>query len=111
MQNSDHFNVLSEEAKVCVCSGFLLQKYMARELLENNPLHFPTDAKGNLVVNTDELRRSDILQEAGHIRDFVAAYLVHYPEKVKTPGHFKTMLNGVRDWRGLLEYANDFLKS
>ena len=110
LQNSDHFNVLSEEAKVCVCSGFLLQKYMARELLENNPLHFPTDAKGNLVVNTDELRRSDILQEAGHIRDFVAAYLVHYPEKVKTPGHFKTMLNGVRDWRGLLEYANDFFE-
>lgn len=110
LQNSDHFNVLSEEAKVCVCSGFLLQKYMARELLENNPLHFPTDAKGNLVVNTDELRRSDILQEAGHIRDFVAAYLVHYPEKVKTPGHFKTILNGVRDWRGLLEYANDFFE-
>lgn len=110
LQESDHFNVLSEEAKASVCSGFLLQKYLARELLENNPLDFPKDAEGNLVVDPQKLRSADIFQEAGHIRDFVAAYLNHYPEKVKTPGHFKTMLNGVTDWAGLLNYVNDFFE-
>lgn len=110
LRESDHFNVLSEEAKISVCSGFLLQKYLARELLENNPLAFPQDADGNLVVDPQKLRNADIFQEAGHIRDFVAAYLNRYPEKVKTPGHFKTMLNGVTDWAGLLNYANDFFE-
>lgn len=110
LRESDHFNVLSEEAKTSVCSGFLLQKYLARELLENNPLDFSKDAEGNLVVDPQKLRNADIFQEAGHIRDFVAAYLNCYPEKVKTPGHFKTMLNGVTDWAGLLNYANDFFE-
>lgn len=111
LQNSDHFNALSEEAKASVCSGFLLQKFLARELLENNPLHFPLDANGDLVINPSELRSSNIIQEAGHIRDFVATYLGQYPNKVKTPGHFKTMLNGVKNWSGLLAYVDNYFEN
>lgn len=111
LQNSDHFNVLSEEAKTCVCSGFLLQKYLTRELTENNPLNFPINNNGNLVVNTDTLRHSEIFQEAGHIKDFVAAYIARNPEKVKTPGHFKTILNGITNWEELLDYADNFFET
>lgn len=110
LQNNDHFNVLSEEAKICVCSGFLLQKYLAAELIKNNPLNFPVNENGNLVVDTSSLRQSDIFHEAEHIKDFVAAYMAHYPEKVKTPGHFKTMLNGINTWQELLNYAEDFFE-
>ena len=109
-QNGDHFNVLSEEAKICVCSGFLLQKYLTTELIKNNPLHFPVNENGNLAVDTSLLRQSDIFHEAGHIKDFVASYIAHYPEKVKTPGHFKTMLNGVNSWQELLNYVEDFFE-
>ncbi len=42
------------------------------------------------------------------MRDFVAAYMVHNPEKVKTPGYFKTLLNGVKDWKALLAFANAY---
>ena len=90
LQNGDHFNVLSDEAKTGVCSGFLLQKYLTRELLEHNPLNFAKDANGNLLVDTERLKHSAIFQEAVHLRDFVAAYMAKYPDKVKTPGHFKT---------------------
>ena len=108
LQNGDHFNVLSDEAKTGVCSGFLLQKYLTRELLEHNPLNFAKDANGNLLVDTERLKHSAIFQEAVHLRDFVAAYMAKYPDKVKTPGHFKTLLNNVKDWRGVLEYADAF---
>ena len=50
------------------------------------------------------------MQEAGHIRDFVGAYLNRYPDKVKTPGHFKTLLNGINNWGGLVEYADNFFE-
>ena len=40
LQSSDHFNSLSNDAKICVCSGFLFQKYLTNEILKNNPLHF-----------------------------------------------------------------------
>lgn len=110
LQNNDHFNVLSEEAKICVCSGFLLQKYLAAELIKNNPLNFPVNENGNLIVDTTSLRQSDIFHEAEHIKDFVAAYMAHYPEKVKTPGHFKTILNGINTWQDLLNYAEDFFE-
>lgn len=108
LQNGDHFNVLSDEAKTGVCSGFLLQKYLTRELLEHNPLNFAKDANGNLLVDTERLKHSAIFQEAVHLRDFVAAYMAKYPDKVKTPGHFKTLLNNVKDWRGVLDYADAF---
>ena len=111
LQNGDHFNMLGDEAKASVCSGFLLQKYLARELLENNPLNFPTDTNGDLVVNPEKLRSSDIFQEAGHIRDFVTTYLAYHSDKVKTPGHFKTMLNGVKDWAALIAYADNFFEN
>lgn len=111
LQNSDHFNILSEDAKTCVCSGFLLQKYLARELTENNPLNFPANNNGDLIVDTDTLRHSEIFQEAGHLKDFVAAYIAHNPEKVKTPGHFKTMLNGIGTWQELLNYAENFFET
>ena len=109
-QNGDHFNVLSDEAKICVCSGFLLQKYLARELLENNPLRFHQDNRGDLIVDAARLRASEIMQEAGHIRDFVGVYLNRYPDRVKTPGHFKTLLNGINNWGGLVEYADNFFE-
>lgn len=108
LQDSNHFNTLSDDAKVNVCSGFLLQKYLARELIENNPLRFQTNAQGDLVVDVKVLRQSDIFGEAEHLRDFVAAYMVHNPEKVKTPGYFKTLLNGVKDWKALLAFANAY---
>lgn len=108
LQNGDHFNVLSTEAKIGVCCGFLLQKYLTRELLENNPLNFRKNAEGNLVVDPEVLENSEFFQEAVHLRDFIAAYMLKYPDKVKTPGHFKTLLNGVNDWRGVLDYADNF---
>ena len=110
LQDSNHFNILSDEAKANVCSGFLLQKYLARELIENNPLRFQTNMAGDLVVDVNGLRQSEIFHEAIHLRDFVAAYVAHNPEKVKTPGYFKTLLNGVKDWKALLEYANAYFE-
>lgn len=110
LQNSDHFNVLGEDAKTCVCSGFLLQKYLTAELIKNNPLQFAVNENEDLIVDTTALRQSDIFQEAVHIKDFVAAYIARYPEKVKTPGHFKTMLNGVNTWQELLNYAENFFE-
>ena len=110
-QDSNHFNTLSTDAKACVCSGFLLQIYLTRELLQNNPLNFALDNAGNMIVNPQALRQSDIFQETAHLKDFVTAYIAHYPEKVKTPGHFKTMLNGVNTWTELLTYANNFFET
>lgn len=63
LQNGDHFNVLSDEAKTGVCSGFLLQKYLTRELLEHNPLNFAKDANGNLLVDTERLKHSAIFRK------------------------------------------------
>ena len=71
-------------------------------------MHFQTNAQGDLVVDVKVLRQSDIFSEAEHLRDFVAAYMVHNPEKVKTPGYFKTLLNGVKDWKALLAFANAY---
>ena len=110
-QNQDHFNALNEEGKVCVCSSFLLQKFLTRELLENNPLQFGFNERGNLFVDIERLRTSDLLQEAMHIKDFVAVFVANNPDKVKTPGYFKTLLNGVSDWQGLLNYANKYFDS
>lgn len=87
---------------------FSAAKYLTRELLEHNPLNFAKDANGNLLVDTERLKHSAIFQEAVHLRDFVAAYMAKYPDKVKTPGHFKTLLNNVKDWRGVLDYADAF---
>ena len=70
LQNGDHFNVLSTEAKIGVCCGFLLQKYLTRELLENNPLNFKKNAEGNLVVNPEVLENSEIFQEAVPLSPF-----------------------------------------
>ena len=110
LQSSDHFNVLSNDAKIGVCSGFLLQKYMTKELLEHNPLNFAKDINNNLIVDPEKLRHSEMFQQALHLRDFVAAYMAKYPDKVKTPGHFKTMLNGVNDWNELLQYVDLFFE-
>ena len=110
-QNQDHFKALNDEGKVCVCSSFLLQKFLTRELLENNPLQFGFDERGNLFVDIEKFRTSDLLQEAIHIKDFVAVFVTNNPDKVKTPGYFKTLLNGVSDWQGLLNYANKYFDS
>ncbi len=108
LQQTDHFNVLSDEAKTGVCSGFLLQKYLTRELLTQNPLHFAKDNNGNLVVDCDSLRQSEIFRQAVHLRDFVAAYLLQNPDKVKTPGYFNTLLNGARGWDDVINYADSY---
>ena len=107
LQSADHFNMLSEDAKICVCSGFLFQKYLTGEITQNNPLHFPTNDNGDMIVNPEQLRHSEIYEQALHIKDFVAAYIMRYPEKVKTAGHFKTLLNGVDNWQDLLTFVND----
>ena len=107
LQNTNHFNVLTDEAKVCVCSGFLFQKFLTREILENNPLHFKSDAHGDLLVNTGELCRSPLFENARHVVDFVAAYIARYPQKVKTPGYFKTLLNQAKNWQELLEFVDE----
>ncbi len=107
LQAADHFNMLSEDAKICVCSGFLFQKYLTSEIIQNNPLHFPTDDNGDLIVNPEQLRHSEIYEQAQHIKDFVAAYIARYPEKVKTAGHFKTLLNSIDNWQNLLAFVND----
>ena len=108
LQQTDHFNVLSDEAKTGVCSGFLLQKYLTRELLTQNPLHFAKDNNGNLVVDCNSLRQSEIFRQAVHLRDFVAAYLLQNPDKVKTPGYFNTLLNGARGWDDVINYADSY---
>ncbi len=106
LQSSDHFNTLSNDTKACVCSGFLFQKYLTDEIIQNNPLHFATDTKGDLIVVPEKLRQSELYNQAIHIKDFVFAYITNNPDKVKTPGHFKTMLNNAKDWQSLLEFAN-----
>jgi len=110
-QKQDFFNILNEESRVAICSSFLLQKYLTRELLENNPLQFSINENKNLVVDVEKFRESDLLQEAIHIRDFVAVYLANNPEKVNTPGYFKTLLNGVNNWQELVGYANRYFDS
>lgn len=107
LQSADHFNMLSEDAKICVCSGFLFQKYLTNEILKNNPLHFPINDNGDIIVFPEQLRHSEIYEQAQHIKDFVAAYIARYPEKVKTAGHFKTLLNGIDNWQDLLTFVND----
>ena len=107
LQSADHFNMLSEDAKICVCSGFLFQKYLTNEILKNNPLHFPINDNGDIIVPPEQLRHSEIYEQAQHIKDFVAAYIARYPEKVKTAGHFKTLLNGIDNWQDLLTFVND----
>ncbi len=107
LQAADHFNMLSEDAKICVCSGFLFQKYLTNEILKNNPLHFPINDNGDIIVFPEQLRHSEIYEQAQHIKDFVAAYIARYPEKVKTAGHFKTLLNGIDNWQDLLTFVND----
>ena len=107
LQSANHFNMLSEDAKICVCSGFLFQKYLTGEIIKNNPLHFPTNDNGDIIVPPEQLRHSEIYEQAQHIKDFVAAYIARYPEKVKTAGHFKTLLNGIYNWQGLLTFVND----
>lgn len=107
LQNSNHFNVLSDEAKVCVCSGFLFQKFLTREILEHNPLSFPLNQAGNLVVDTGKLRHSELFTQAHHVIDFVAAYIARYPKKVKTPGYFKTLLSRSHNWAELLNFVNE----
>ena len=108
---SNHFNSLSEDGKICVCSGFLLQKFLARELTENNPLNFPIDKNGDLIVDIERLRNSNIFQQCNHIRDFVATYITHNPTKVKTPGHFNTMLNNVSNWQDLMDYVDNYFEN
>ena len=107
LQSADHFNMLSEDAKICVCSGFLFQKYLTGEIIQNNPLHFPTNDNGDMIVNPEQLRHSELYEQALHIKDFVAAYIARYPEKVKTAGHFKTLLNDIDNWQDLLAFVND----
>ena len=107
LQSADHFNTLSEDAKICVCSGFLFQKYLTGEIIKNNPLHFPINDNGDIIVSTEQLRHSEIYEQAQHIKDFVATYIARYPEKVKTAGHFKTLLNGIDNWQSLLTFVND----
>ncbi len=107
LQSADHFNMLSENAKICVCSGFLFQKYLTGEIIQNNPLHFPINDNGDIIVNPEQLRHSEIYEQAQHIKDFVVAYIARYPEKVKTAGHFKTLLNGIDNWQNLLTFVNN----
>ena len=79
LQSSDHFNTLSNDTKACVCSGFLFQKYLTDEIIQNNPLHFATDTKGDLIVIPEQLRQSELFNQAIHIKDFVFAYITNNP--------------------------------
>ena len=107
LQSSDHFNSLSNDAKICVCSGFLFQKYLTNEILKNNPLHFQKNSHGDLIVDASQLRHSDLFTQAAHVKDFIAAYMARYPEKVKTAGYFKTLLNKVDDWQGIMTFVDE----
>ncbi len=107
LQSSDHFNSLSNDAKICVCSGFLFQKYLTNEILKNNPLHFQKNSHGDLIVDASQLRHSDLFTQAAHVKDFIAAYMASYPEKVKTAGYFKTLLNKVDNWQGIMTFVDE----
>lgn len=107
LQSSDHFNSLSNDAKICVCSGFLFQKYLTNEILKNNPLHFQKNSHGDLIVDASQLRHSDLFTQAAHVKDFIAAYMARYPEKIKTAGYFKTLLNKVDNWQGIMTFVDE----
>lgn len=107
LQASDPFNSLSNDAKICVCSGFLFQKYLTNEIIKNNPLNFQKNHHGDLIVDVSQLRHSDLFIQAAHVKDFIAAYMARYPQKVKTAGHFKTLLNHINDWQGVVTFVDE----
>ena len=45
--------------------------------------------------------------QAAHVKDFIAAYMARYPEKVKTAGYFKTLLNKVDNWQGIMTFVDE----
>ncbi len=108
LTDNDRFNKLSNDVKSCVCASYLLQKYLTSELSLSAELVSRKLSSDTFILNTEKFRDSVFFQEAVHICDFVAAYIERYPHKVKTPGHFKTLLSRGARWNDLYLKADEY---
>ena len=89
------FSVLSPEAKKYACTSALLNKYLTQEIVQNNPLKFPTHANGDIIIDFDRLKESHLHELAVDIRDFVHNYMDDNPQLVKHPNYFVQVYTSV----------------
>lgn len=107
-ERATRFQALSPEARSYACTDILLKKFLAAEIMENNPLNFSHGAEGDILVDIEALKGSQLYQEAAHIRDYVSAYIQEAPQKVSRASWFKNLHKDVHSWNGLVTAADDY---
>lgn len=107
---ADRFKRLDNETKGCVCSSYLLQKYLTSELAKSGNLVKARLPDGSVILDIAKFRNSIYYEEAQHICDFVSSYIERSSDKVKSPGHFKTLLEKGSRWPDVYRKANEYFE-
>ena len=108
LTDNNRFNKLDSETKSCLCASYLLQKYLTSELAKSSALVKGKISENSIFLDAAKFKNSIFYQEAEHICDFVASYIERYPDKVKTPGYFKTLLGKNAKWNDVYLKAEEY---
>lgn len=109
-RQANAFTTLSFQAKIYACTMALLNKYMTDELCRHNPLGFPQNTSGDIMVPTDFFKGSYLYQSAAHIKDFVASYIENYPERVKGARYFIGLYKNISSLGNLTDEIDSYFE-
>lgn len=109
-RQANAFTMLSYQAKIYACTMALLNKYMTDELCRHNPLGFPQNKNGDIMVPIDFFKNSYLYQAAAHIKDFVASYIENYPERVKGARYFIGLYKNISSLGNLTDEIDSYFE-
>lgn len=110
LSEKNPFLKLNAEEKSALCLSVLLQKYLAKELDNHSELLCGRNEKGEVTVNVEALKASELFRQIQHINDFVAAYVGNHADKVTSSGYFITLLGNNKNWQGLYAMAEAYFE-
>lgn len=110
LSGQNPFFKLNTEEKSALCLSVLLQKYLAKELDNHSELLCGCNEKGEVTVNVEALKASELFRQIQHINDFVAAYIGNHADKVTSSGYFITLLGNNKNWQALYNLAEAYFE-
>lgn len=104
------FLQLNNETKACICSSYLMQKFLLNELDRQQVFVQNRQLNGMAELNIEAFKNSDFYQQAVHVCDYVTAYILQNPTKVDSPGFFKTLLPSGAGWPEVVGQAEAYFE-
>ena len=109
-EQTSRFAVLAGETKIALCTLNIMRRYLSREMMENQFCGMPRLPNGDIRFERTVFENSYLYQDAIHIRDYVAAYLTKYPERVVSEKYFSRLFDKESGWRGICHQADKFFE-